>query len=554
METNNFLKRLIKYMKENTIGNDGYNYAISYGLFGTLIVLLKQIFSLLTYSGNKIANSYLYIPIFTIILLLIIGIVIIQINKIESTNKIAKAFIAVFPFLFTIAGVLTISLYREYTDRLLSYVIMMIMLTGIQIYPFFRRIAVFSFSLASFLVASYFHYGLTESFSKDLNVGLMMSFIIFIAASILSLIHTSNYVTIKDLDDKNKKFSVAIEKLKETHQELKSSKNITDSMFDLTLEVLKNEKIEDIMQLVLEKAVSLIPHSQAGSILIVNGNNMEFVAAKGYSLENLKSINVKIEETFQASLDDKFQPTIIRNLETYDNVYMGREKTKKLLNSSKNVAKSCLTCSFEYQGKFFGTINIDNFDEEFIFSERDLYLIKQLAQELSIIISIHKLYEQALRPAKFDGLTKANTRNYSMKLLKEMVETNLNGKISICMLDINKLKKINDLHGHGAGDAFLTYFGNTISNSNIKENIFGRIGGDEFVLIFNNTNKKEAEKEIEKIRQFCKKNPFEYSGVKLLVEFSAGVATYGEDGNNIQELIKLSDERMYHDKKDQNII
>ena len=344
------------------------------------------------------------------------------------------------------------------------------------------------------------------------------------------------------------KTNIAFNQVEETNKELVKSKAITKSMFEITQEILKNERFEDVLQLVLDKAVSLIPDGQAGSILILDKDKMRFVAAKGYDLKKLQKIELFPEDLYQATLVDKYEPTIIKNLETFDEVHLGEQKTQKF-KDNVIIAKSCLTCSFQYEGEFFGSINIDNFDSEDIFKDYDMYLIKQLAQELELIISIHELYEQAIRPTKYDELTQASTRTYCIKLLKNLISTNPKDNIAICTLDVNNLKTVNDEYGHDVGDKYLAYFADCIRNSTIKENIFGRIGGDEFLLIFHNLDMDGVNQQIDIIRKYLSKNIFKFKKFEEKITFAAGIAMYPMDDNNLNNLIKLSDKRMYEDKQ-----
>lgn len=325
-------------------------------------------------------------------------------------------------------------------------------------------------------------------------------------------------------------------------------------MLTLTQEVLRNEEIEDVLQLVLDETMNLVPHGQAGSILILKENNkMEYVAARGYKLENLKRIHLHYEDLFQAHFEEPYEPNIIKNLQVFDKVHIGEEKTNRIFTEATKVAKSCLTCSFMYDGEFYGSINIDNFDSENIYTEHDKYLLKQLAQELEIIITIHHLYEKALKPTKYDGLTQAYTRTYSMKLLESLVDANHKKCIGICTIDINQLKTINDRFGHDIGDQYLGYFAESVREAKLKDNIFGRVGGDEFLLVFADLDNNQCKAEVEKLRKYLKENQFTSDGFFTEITFSYGVALYPTESTNLLELIKISDRKMYEDKRVQNI-
>lgn len=544
----NIFLSMLQGIKKNTAEGSEYEYAVMYGFFSIILIFGKQIFSFI-FSNNLLLTSQLYhIVVILISAILLIIFAAIHVKKIGEDNKFSKNFIKYYPYVVTVLGNMIILMYSDYYNRGISFFVFMSILVWVQIYKTPKRTIVFLFSAFLFTTISYLTNGISETFHNDVIMCIISLLVMFLLSSIIALLYYSHQNIIKNLDFKNKKYELAMNNLKYTHKSLKISKEITTTMYELTQEVLKNENLEDVLQIVLDKAASLIPNSQAGSILIRDEENMIFVAAKGYDLENLKRVDLKFSETYQATLSDLYEPHIIKNLEVFDEIHIGKEKTQKLRTEAATLAKACMTCSFKHNDNFFGSINIDNFDSENAFDENDIYLMKQLAQEIEIIISIHKLYEQAIKPSKYDELTGANTRRYCMKRLKEMILKNKDVYISICTIDINELKKVNDMYGHDIGDKFLCDFVDGVKKSNLKENIFGRVGGDEFLIIFKNTDDNETKFEIEKIREYFSKNLFVVNQEKYEITFGAGVAVYNKDGVEITQLIKLSDERMYQDK------
>lgn len=116
----------------------------------------------------------------------------------------------------------------------------------------------------------------------------------------------------------------------------------------------------------------------------------------------------------------------------------------------------------------------------------------------------------------------------------------------LCYLDLNNFKDINDTYGHLAGDRVLKKFADTIANNIEKSNLSARIGGDEFILIFNNTNDPEQVKKT--IKSLVQKmeliEPME-SGIS----FCVGTAVYPDDSRSVDELLSIADSKMYEMKK-----
>lgn len=117
-------------------------------------------------------------------------------------------------------------------------------------------------------------------------------------------------------------------------------------------------------------------------------------------------------------------------------------------------------------------------------------------------------------------------------------------KISIAMVDFNNFKKVNDEFGHAAGDQLLKDFaGLAIEETRTGFDYVFRIGGDEFLFLFEDCGKKKAEQVIQRIEKKLK----EYTSVASLA-FGAMEVPMGEDVK-IDKLLIQVDEKMYEDKK-----
>ena len=543
-------KNVLTFLRCTTTTDSQFNYGVIYGLLSIMILFVKQIITVFTYDLSSYTNHNLYWVIFCFILVLFTGLIIIQVKQLTPTNKYASLFVEIYPFLFIVLGLVIVSIYKDYNNRLFSYISISFILFWIQIYNLKKRLIVFGVASAGFIGLSWLKFGQSANFQNDLKIASMLFFLMFIASTILHQIHFSHQGVIKDLNTKNKNIENQNQEISDFHSSLRDSMKITETMLDMTQEVLQNESIEDVLQIVLDKSMNLIPHSQAGSILMADydSDNLKYVAANGYDLAELQKVVFKKNETFQSAAKDKFEPFVVNNIKDFNSMRIGKEKSENLKNLDHIYAKACLTCSFKYNDEFFGSINIDNFDDHNIFTENDLYLIKQLAQELEIIISVHKLYEKAIRPTKYDELTQAKTRRYCVKLLRDLIKNHPTEPVSIFTIDINNLKEVNDEYGHDVGDKYLFEFAEAVRNSKIEENIFGRIGGDEFLLIFRNQNQERSMEQIQVIRDYLHNNTFVIDGNKTEITFAAGVAIYTKDSKDVNELIKLSDKRMYIDK------
>lgn len=124
----------------------------------------------------------------------------------------------------------------------------------------------------------------------------------------------------------------------------------------------------------------------------------------------------------------------------------------------------------------------------------------------------------------------------------ERIKTNF----SICLLDVDKFKLVNDTHGHLAGDRVLAGLGQLLARRFRVDDIRGRWGGEEFILAFKREKKETIHKAVNRVLEEFRGLEFESdSGVKFNCSFSGGLATYPDDGESIFDLVQAADKRLY---------
>lgn len=134
------------------------------------------------------------------------------------------------------------------------------------------------------------------------------------------------------------------------------------------------------------------------------------------------------------------------------------------------------------------------------------------------------LFEKANRDALTGAYSKGALLEKAPEALKRAEST---GEIlSVIVFDIDHFKKINDTHGHAAGDYVLRELGRTIGSNLVRgSDFFARYGGEEFVLILASTPAKTAQEIAERIRVTVQNAEFVFEGKRIPVQLSLGVAT-----------------------------
>jgi len=147
--------------------------------------------------------------------------------------------------------------------------------------------------------------------------------------------------------------------------------------------------------------------------------------------------------------------------------------------------------------------------------------------------------------AMLDKLSRVLNRKYLELSLDHHIDKAkaTGGIFSIIILDIDKFKGINDTFGHRVGDTVIQSLGKLISNNTRKDTAIGRYGGEEFVIILDNTASDNALKTAEKLRSVLEESRL--LGYKRPVTASFGIASYGEHGVTKAELIRKADMALY---------
>lgn len=161
------------------------------------------------------------------------------------------------------------------------------------------------------------------------------------------------------------------------------------------------------------------------------------------------------------------------------------------------------------------------------------------------------LEDELRRLATVDTLTGArNRRSFFLQGEVEVGRARRHGRpLAAVMLDLDRFKTVNDRFGHAVGDEVLRAFGELCRATLRAEDIFGRIGGEEFVALLPEVESEAATVVAERLREEVEGMVIEAAGGPLAVTVSAGVTGLaGEDGS-LDDLLKRADGALYEAKR-----
>jgi diguanylate cyclase (GGDEF)-like protein len=161
-------------------------------------------------------------------------------------------------------------------------------------------------------------------------------------------------------------------------------------------------------------------------------------------------------------------------------------------------------------------------------------------------------HDEIYNLANFDASTGIYNKQFFKKRFEEefaFAKRTPKG-MSLLMCDIDFFKKVNDTHGHMAGDFVLNHVAQIIKQTIRDEDVLARYGGEEFVVILREIDEEGAYKLAERIRESISITPVEFEGNNILVTISIGVASLEDETiESPKALIATADEMLYSSKE-----
>ena len=160
-------------------------------------------------------------------------------------------------------------------------------------------------------------------------------------------------------------------------------------------------------------------------------------------------------------------------------------------------------------------------------------------------------HEEIYRMTIIDGLTQVHVKRYLLEALdKELMRARRHARdLSFLMLDIDHFKKINDVHGHLAGDYVLKEVARIIQQRIRRDEVLARYGGEEFAIILPETTLEGAFALADGLREKIEQSRFVFQNETIRVTISIGGALLQESDRTSLDLIKRADEKLYEAKR-----
>jgi len=243
-------------------------------------------------------------------------------------------------------------------------------------------------------------------------------------------------------------------------------------------------------------------------------------------MDNLKSNMFESEEMVLRSAEELLTKEEYKDNPLIPFFYDITENYKRILKEIKKI------------------IRISDGQQEYMHKVQ-MELKREIQRRISVEEQLHKL-------ASTDTLTGVYNRGTGLSLLDKLLKNirRSNGLFSICFVDINGLKFVNDNFGHHEGDELILTICGSLKDVLRDGDIICRLGGDEFLLVFPESDTEGVKKILQRVldtprfRNMQNQKPYEIS-------FSYGIVEVTEENKySLDELIELADRKMYQHKEE----
>ncbi len=229
--------------------------------------------------------------------------------------------------------------------------------------------------------------------------------------------------------------------------------------------------------------------------------------------------------------------------------HIARESIKEFSKANESIKKISKKSSIDLNKITKDLEELDNTQLITSFNEFHSNLLKTLKEADGTIMKLQEEILQLEKESNIDPLTKLYNKRALLKDMESILECGKNKTLdlSLIIFDLDDFKHVNDTYGHIAGDKTLIYVGKVLKNALRREVKTYRFGGEEFVVVLNRIDTKEAQKIAERILKTISDSKLIYKNNTIQITLSGGIAHH-KAGDTTDSIIERADRALYEAK------
>lgn len=306
-------------------------------------------------------------------------------------------------------------------------------------------------------------------------------------------------------------------------------------------EILLNEDIEFIYRTILDYLFQIFNKASGGSVQVLEDNGYFSIAAcRGFTEEFINKFHLRLEDSFL------YQATggNIKDTRLFSSKDFQRIET--FFQPGEWEFRSVINAPIFIGDRLFGALSLDSAIAD-TYNMDDVQIVDQFRTQIEIALLARERYTTNIQRYQVDALTGLFTRRHFEDRLKVSLVRALRQQESfvLALFDVDDLKATNDSLGHLAGDQMLLTIASALRTSCRHSDIIGRLGGDEFIACYHESETRVMEKNIADIRAKLQAKPLRTGDSECHLSFSYGLATFPDDGTTQDALVAAADKRLY---------